>query len=68
MLASDLLECLEIERRFKNYKLEWMSKEPGMYYLAMVRDFYDNYVAVLEKGASFDKGTLVRLSEVIVKG
>lgn len=29
VFASDLLECPDIERRFKEYKLEWMSEEPG---------------------------------------
>lgn len=40
VLASDLLKYHEIKWRFKEYKLEWMSEEPGIYYPAMVRELY----------------------------
>ncbi|KAG5580713.1 hypothetical protein H5410_051340 [Solanum commersonii] len=67
-IASDLFEYLEIERKFKKYKLDWMSIEPGDYYLAMVREFYGNYVILLEKGKKYTtQGKPVHLNEIILR-
>lgn len=51
----------EIERRLKEYIIEWMSEEPGMHYTTMVREFSANYSALLDNGPKSIKRILVRL-------
>ncbi|MCD7459801.1 hypothetical protein HAX54_041999 [Datura stramonium] len=37
-----------MEEKYKFYGLGWMSEALGYYYPAMVREFYMNYIAILE--------------------
>lgn len=66
-LASDLPEYPDIERRFKEYKLEWMSEKPVIYYPVMVREFYVNYDALLYQWPKVPEVEMKRLHKVSVR-
>ncbi|MCD7451261.1 hypothetical protein HAX54_010476, partial [Datura stramonium] len=48
IIDSELPEYPDIEAKYNFYGLGWMSEAPGNYYPTMVREFYVNYIVVLE--------------------
>lgn len=68
ILALYLSKYAKIERKFKEYKVEWISEDPGIYYPAMVHDFCTNYTATLDQYPKAPKGEIIWLLEVLVWG
>ncbi|MCD9642362.1 hypothetical protein HAX54_029146 [Datura stramonium] len=48
IIDQESSEYPNIERWYHFYGLNWMSETPSSYYLNMVREFYANYVAILD--------------------
>lgn len=49
IITTKLHEYPELERRFNEYELAWMSKPLGSYQPTLVREFFANYLALLKK-------------------
>lgn len=54
IITTTLHEYPELERRFQDYQLDWMSRPLGAHQLNLVREFFANYLALLKK--AFPKG------------
>lgn len=49
IVTTGLHEYLELERRFNEYELSWMSRLPRTYQPNIVHEFFTNYVSLLKK-------------------
>lgn len=49
MVTTELHEYLKSKRRFNKCVLAWMSKPPSSYQPNLVREFFANYLVLLQK-------------------